>query len=127
MKYIKIVRPENGKLYSMSVTRPDWIVEYIPNQLVQSNNDWGLLVFEPKSKESIKSLSEVAGIMGLQIWFCEAEGIMELPKYSSHRIHGDNEHYYRTESEYFIPWPEGTVMARKVKLTKRIFSPIEGK
>lgn len=132
MNYIKIVRVErNNKYYSCIVNREGMEVEYIPNKFVQSNSEQnGLLVYGVEKLNDLASEVRVyfEPHRSFQVWLCEIENVMELPKTRLNTKFLDSDCGFdhvdlSTLTEWYdigLEWPEHTVMVKNVKLVKRL-------
>jgi hypothetical protein len=131
----KVVRETQGKLFSAAIKNPDLKIEYIPNQWVESKIG-GILVFDNFiCAASFANNTYLQGWYDTQVWHCETEEPVELPKFRLTQTVNTSEVeqlwnlqledpklIFRIFSQHLLDyWPEGTKAYRKVKLVEKVY------
>jgi len=131
----KVVREIDGKLFSAAIKNPDLKIEYIPNQWVESRIG-GILVFDNFAcAKSFANNTYLQGWYNTQVWHCDTEGPIQLPKFRLTLTVDTREVEELWNSQLEEPelinqalilrlldyWPEGTKAYRKVKLLEKLY------
>lgn len=117
----KVVIQYGGDLLSYSVVG-DLETKYKPNEWAKAHPKLAERGYHPvvfdALKHAIDFLKSPSMSPAVQIWACEIEEqITPLPP----KAESPYEIVRLGHTHYNQPWPEGTVMAKRVKLTQRIY------
>lgn len=116
----KWVEWRSGRLESCMVEGPASVV-YTPNEWAVAPEEFAshgyhLLVFG--TLEDAREFYAAPPDVVMQLWECEVEDVVDLPPtldYWDISVHG-----YAPEFEANLSWPTGTIMVKRVKLTKKV-------
>ena len=132
MQYYKVVRMEDGRLWS-ACARDELQCEYIPNQWVTAPVG-GLLVFRSQ-KDAKRWMRECGAEYAFQIWLADCEDPVRLPAigigypwvrwiaeyvWANGDVPSDRDSAWKTYGPILeLDWPSGTLAFRKVRLVAK--------